>query len=84
MNFGKELVSLLIYLSLSAFACIPAEAAEAAGSNQVAKALANLDPYIKESMEATKVPGLAVAVVYQDQLFFLKATEFGNSAAPPG
>jgi CubicO group peptidase (beta-lactamase class C family) len=72
MNFGKGLVSLLICLSLSAFACIPAKAAEAAGSNQVAKALANLDPYIKESMEATKVPGLAVAVVYQDQVVFLK------------
>jgi CubicO group peptidase (beta-lactamase class C family) len=38
----------------------------------LAKALANLDPYIKESMEATKVPGLAVAVVYQDQVVFLK------------
>jgi CubicO group peptidase (beta-lactamase class C family) len=72
MNFGNGLVSLLICLSASAFACIPAEGAEAAGSNQLAKALANLDPYIKESMEATKVPGLAVAVVYQDQVVFLK------------
>jgi len=72
MNLGKGLVSLFISFSLVSFPCSPAWAAEAADSNQLAKALANLDPYIQASMDATKVPGLAVAVVYHDQVVFLK------------
>jgi len=38
----------------------------------VQTALARMDTYIREAMAKTKVPGLAVAVVYQDKVVFLK------------
>jgi CubicO group peptidase (beta-lactamase class C family) len=72
MNFGKRLVSLLTCLGLASFLCDFAYGLDAGASNQLAAALANLDPYIQASMASTKVPGLAVAVVYQDQVVFLK------------
>src|ERR1700761_2212132 len=42
------------------------------GSTNIATALANLDPYISNVMRQTKLPGLAVAVVYNDQVVFIK------------
>ena len=38
----------------------------------VKSALAQLDPYIRTSLAGTKVPGVAVAVVYNDQVVFLR------------
>lgn len=40
--------------------------------DRVQSALEQLDPYIRASMEKTKVPGVAVAVVYNDQVVFLR------------
>ncbi len=38
----------------------------------VTSALAKLDPYNRSSLASTKVPGVAVAVVYNDQVVFLR------------
>jgi CubicO group peptidase (beta-lactamase class C family) len=45
---------------------------QSSGSPNIATALAKLDPYIAETMQKTKLPGLAVAVVYKGQLVFIK------------
>jgi CubicO group peptidase (beta-lactamase class C family) len=42
------------------------------GSTNISTALANLDPYISKVMQQTKLPGLAVAVVYNDHVVFIK------------
>ncbi len=50
----------------------------------VKSALAQLDPYIRSSLARTKVPGVAVAVVYNDQVVFLRgygARKVGELAA---
>lgn len=41
-------------------------------SDSVNAALAQLDPYIRSAMDNTKVPGAAVAVIYNDQVVFLR------------
>lgn len=41
-------------------------------SDRVNAALAQLDPYIRSSMDKTHVPGAAVAVIYNDQVVFLR------------
>jgi CubicO group peptidase (beta-lactamase class C family) len=41
-------------------------------SDRVNAALAQLDPYIRSTMDKTKVPGAAVAVIYNDQVVFLR------------
>lgn len=41
-------------------------------SDSVNAALAQLDPYIRSAMDKTKVPGAAVAVIYNDQVVFLR------------
>ncbi|MGC2399591.1 MAG: serine hydrolase [Acidobacteriaceae bacterium] len=46
--------------------------AQSASDPQLANALTNLEQYVKDSMAKTKVPGLSVAVVYRDQVVFLK------------
>ena len=38
----------------------------------VNSALAQLDPYIRSALASTKVPGVSVAVVYNDQVVFLR------------
>jgi CubicO group peptidase (beta-lactamase class C family) len=40
--------------------------------DRVRAALAQLDPYIRSAMDKTKVPGVAVAVIYNDQVVFLR------------
>ena len=40
--------------------------------DRVNAALAQLDPYIRSAMDKTKVPGAAVAVIYNDQVVFLR------------
>jgi len=40
--------------------------------NSVNAALAQLEPYIRSAMDKTKVPGAAVAVIYNDQVILLR------------
>jgi len=53
---------------------LPAGAQEkaAASAERVQSALAPLDTYIRESLEKTKVPGVAVAVIYDDKVVSLR------------
>lgn len=46
--------------------------AQTSGDPSLADALTKLDVYAKDAMAKTKVPGVSVAVVYQDQVVFLK------------
>jgi CubicO group peptidase (beta-lactamase class C family) len=41
-------------------------------TDRVNSAIAQLDSYIRSSLNKTKVPGVAVAVVYHDQVMFLR------------
>jgi CubicO group peptidase (beta-lactamase class C family) len=41
-------------------------------ADSVQSALAQLDPYIRSAMDKTKVPGAAVAVIYNGQVIFLR------------
>jgi CubicO group peptidase (beta-lactamase class C family) len=41
-------------------------------SDRVNAALTQLDPYIRSTLDKTKVPGAAVAVIYNDQVVFLR------------
>ncbi len=44
----------------------------AVSAQSVKSALAQLEPYIRASLSKTRVPGVAVAVVYNDQIAFLR------------
>ncbi len=61
-------LSLLTWLALS---CAAQEEANVSPES-VKSALAQLEPYIRSSLSGTKVPGVAVAVVYNDQIVFLR------------
>lgn len=61
----------LLTAALAAFICTSAQT-EAPGTGNIDAALTKLDSYIGEAMQKTGVPGLAVAVVYQDRVIFLK------------
>ena len=63
-------VIILVTLFSSAFSS--PQTKSVARAPDVATALARMDAYIREAMAKTKVPGLAVAVVYQDKVVFLK------------
>ena len=41
-------------------------------AERVQSAVAQVDPYIRSSLASTKVPGVAVAVVYNDEVVFLR------------
>ncbi len=61
-----------------------AQEKSSASPESVKSALAQLDPYIRSSLASTKVPGVAVAVVYNDQVVFLRGygiRKVGESAA---
>jgi CubicO group peptidase (beta-lactamase class C family) len=55
----------------SSLFCI-AQEKPAVSPESVNSALAQLDPYIRSSLASTKVPGVAVAVVCNDQVMFLR------------
>jgi CubicO group peptidase (beta-lactamase class C family) len=71
MKRSECLVGLLLLTCCAA----PASAAQdnrTVSSETVTAALSQLAPYIHSSLDKTKVPGLAVAVVYNDQVIFLR------------
>jgi CubicO group peptidase (beta-lactamase class C family) len=61
----------LLVVTLAALLCAHGQS-QSPGSPKIANALAKLDPYITDTMKKTKVPGLAVAVVYKGQVVFIK------------
>jgi CubicO group peptidase (beta-lactamase class C family) len=50
--------------------------------DRVQSALAQLDPYIRSAMDKTKVPGAAVAVIYNDQVVFLRGYGVRKAGEP--
>jgi CubicO group peptidase (beta-lactamase class C family) len=69
MLHGKGWVCFLVCLGLTTIS--GTARADSAGKG-IDAAVGNLDSYISASMAATRVPGLSVAVVYHDQVVFLK------------
>jgi len=63
----SSFLCLVWFLSLAA-----AQEKTAASMERVKAAIAELEPYIRASLAKTKVPGVAVAVVYDDQVLFLR------------
>jgi CubicO group peptidase (beta-lactamase class C family) len=49
-----------------------AQVNSAISAESINSALAQLDPYIHSSLASTRVPGVSVAVVYNDQVVFLR------------
>src|SRR5215472_11452872 len=67
-----RVVIVIILVALFSSAPAPSQTSSVAASPDVQTALARLDTFIQEAMAKTKVPGLAVAVVFQDKVVFLK------------
>ena len=61
-------VALFVCLAYAAFA----QEKPTVTPESVNSALAQMDAFIRSSMNKTKVPGRAVAVVYNDQVVFLR------------
>src|SRR5215472_1634864 len=68
----RSVVTVIILVALFSYAPVPSWTISVAPSSDVQAVLARMDTYIREVMAKTKVPGLAVAVVYQDKVVFLK------------
>src|SRR5262249_59861097 len=68
----RSVVIVIILVALFSSAPVPSPTTSVAASPDVQTALARLDTFIQEAMAKTKVPGLAVAVVFQDRVVFLK------------
>src|SRR5215471_6579905 len=68
----RRVVIAIILLALFSSAPVPSQTSSAPASPDVQTALTRLDTFIQEAMAKTKVPGLAVAVVFQDKVDFLK------------
>jgi CubicO group peptidase (beta-lactamase class C family) len=64
-----------LVLCLSALHCVAQNKPDKPvppSADSVKAAIAQLDPYIRTSLDQTKVPGLAIAIVYNDQVVFLQ------------
>lgn len=61
-----------VFLICSLGLCCAAQGKPNISIESVKSALAQLDPYIRSSLTSTKVPGVAVAVVYNDQVLLLQ------------
>jgi CubicO group peptidase (beta-lactamase class C family) len=59
-----------VYVSWCALSSAAQEPAPVS-ADSVNSAIAQIEPYIHASMEKTKVPGVAVAVIYNDRIVFL-------------
>src|SRR5215469_12855435 len=68
----RTLVILIVLVTLLSSAPVCPRTSFVAPSPDIQTALARMDTYILEVMAKTKVPGLAVAVVFQDKVVFLK------------
>jgi CubicO group peptidase (beta-lactamase class C family) len=66
----RHWIATLVMCWGSVFCAAQVNSAISAGS--INSALAQLDPYIRSALASTKVPGVSVAVVYNDQVLFLR------------
>ncbi len=72
MNRIGNRIVVLVFLACSLALPAAAQVKSPASAQDVNAALAKLDAYIRASLSTTKVPGVAVAVVYNDQVIFLR------------
>jgi CubicO group peptidase (beta-lactamase class C family) len=80
----RTVVIIIVLVAFFSSASLSRRTSSVAPSRDVQTALARMDTYIREAMAKTKVPGLAVAVVYQDKVVFLKGygvRKIGDAAA---
>jgi CubicO group peptidase (beta-lactamase class C family) len=61
----------LLLAAVTGLLCAPAQT-ETPGSGNIQTALSKLDTFISDTMQKTNLPGLAVGVVYQGRVVFLK------------
>lgn len=61
----------LLVVACTALLCTPAFT-QSSDSGNIGKALTMLDAFVNDTMQKTKLPGLAVAVVYKGQVVFIK------------
>ena len=59
-----------LYPCYAALPCVAQEQPTVSG-DRVSSAIAQIEPYIRASLAKTKVPGVAVAVIYNDQIVLL-------------
>ncbi len=81
LMFRRALVSAVLAASTAAVGFAQDDSAMAAP--KIGPALIKLDAYVRAAMKKTGVPGVAVAVVYKDQVVFLKGygvRRIGSSA----
>ncbi len=64
--------SLAVFLVSCAALFCAAQAQPTVTPEHVNSALSDLDPYIRSTLASTKVPGVAVAVIYNDKVLFLR------------
>ena len=67
-----RLAELLLLLGACAASSYAAAQTSDVSSEQIRSALAKLEPTIRADLAKTKVPGIAVAIVHNDQVVFLK------------
>ncbi len=72
MNLIRRRTVLLMLMACWLAVAGSAQVKSSATSESVNAAVAQLDAYIRSSLSTTKVPGVAVAVVYNDQVLFLR------------
>jgi CubicO group peptidase (beta-lactamase class C family) len=66
----RNCIAAFVVCCLSLFCC--GQDKLAVSPDRVNSALEQLDSYIRSSLGKTKVPGVAVAVIYNDQVVFLR------------
>jgi CubicO group peptidase (beta-lactamase class C family) len=71
----------LLVVMLTGLLCTHARSQS--GPTGIAVALGALDPYVKNTMNKTKVPGIAVAVVYKGQVVALRGYGVRKACDPP-
>jgi CubicO group peptidase (beta-lactamase class C family) len=68
---GWRVLALLLMIAVGALIARPASAQEVT-PERVTAAVAQLDSLAEQTLERTGVPGVAIAVVYQDQVVYMK------------
>jgi CubicO group peptidase (beta-lactamase class C family) len=69
---NQKALVISLWLALSIVFAAPSAAAADSSGPDLRNALNQLDSYVKSALGKTHVPGAAVAVVYKDQVVFLK------------
>jgi CubicO group peptidase (beta-lactamase class C family) len=69
---GRTPFARALWLALAALGMHSVNAFTQESPGNLTQALTSLEQYVRDSMAKTKVPGVSVAVVYKDQVVFLK------------